>query len=167
MPLLSRATKEFMYDVHGGLIAGILFVLVIVAVEIGFRPGFFRGKDPANDASGTPADATQSSTPGIPALLLAFTFSLSLQRFDTRSEAAVDEASAIGTAYLRARLLPAPLRDDVQALLRGYLDLRVQAGSLSMIHDEWALQTTKATHGADRTLGLCPTRSRNGPESGY
>ena len=56
-----------------------------------------------------------------------------LQRFDTRSAAVVDEANAIGTAYLRAQLLPAALRDDVRALLRDYLDLRVQASAVTVV----------------------------------
>ena len=43
---------------------------------------------------------------GMVALLLGFTFSVSLQRFDTRSDAVIDEANAIGTAWLRAGLLP-------------------------------------------------------------
>src|SRR4051812_5901083 len=44
-----------------------------------------------DDDSKAHINATQSSTLGILALLLAFTFSLSLQRFDTRSDAMVDE----------------------------------------------------------------------------
>ena len=69
---------------------------------------------------------------------------MSLQRFDARSDAVVDEANAIGTAYLRAQLLPAPLRKDVQALLRDYLDLRVQGSSISMVHDEHASRMEQA-----------------------
>lgn len=59
-------------------------------------------------------------------------FSLSLQRFDSRSKAVVDEANVIGTAYLRAQLLPASLRSDVQVLLRNYLGLRVRASGISL-----------------------------------
>ena len=39
-------------------------------------------------------------------LLIAFTFSGALSRFDVRRVQAVDEANAIGTAYLRIDLLP-------------------------------------------------------------
>jgi len=60
------------------------------------------------------------------ALLLGFTFSLSLQRFDSRSEAAVNEANAIRTTYLRSELLPASVRDAVQQSLRTFVDLRVE-----------------------------------------
>ena len=132
-----------MYDVHVGLIAGILLISTALALEIGFRAGLGR-KDSATEESKAHVNATQSSLLGILALLLAFTFSLSLQRFDTRSDAVVNEANAIGTAYLRAQLLPPPLRKDVQALLRDYLDLRVQGSSLSMVQDEYASQMTRA-----------------------
>ena len=100
-----------------------------------------------DDDSKTHINATQSSTLGILALLLAFTFSLSLQRFDTRSDAMVDEANAIGTAYLRAQMLPAPLRDETRALLREYVDVRVKAGTLSVVEEEqWgALMARPAT----------------------
>jgi hypothetical protein len=65
-------------------------------------------------------------------LLLGFTFSLALQRFDSRSEAVIEEANAIGTAILRAGLLPESVRTDSQELLRRYLDQRVLAGAVSL-----------------------------------
>jgi hypothetical protein len=74
-------------------------------------------------------DQVQTSLLGILALLLAFTFSIALQRFDSRSEAVVDEANAIGTTYLRAQLLPTSVRDRVQLSLRNYLNLRVKAST--------------------------------------
>jgi hypothetical protein len=69
---------------------------------------------------------------GVLALLLGFTFSLSLQRFDSRSEAVVTEANAIGTTILRADLLPETVRDSTQELLDRYVDLRIRAGTISM-----------------------------------
>jgi uncharacterized membrane protein (Fun14 family) len=123
---------ELMYDVNSGVIAGVLFGSMLLAIEIGLRIGF-RAKNSSNEASRSHVNAIQSSILGILALLLAFTFSLSLQRFDSRSEAVVNEANAIGTAYLRAQLLPTSLRDEVQTALREYLDLRVQAGSVSVV----------------------------------
>jgi len=57
----------------------------------------------------------------------------------------VDEANAIGTAYLRTQMLPAPLRDETQTLLRDYVDARVEAGHVSIINDtEWAALMAKA-----------------------
>lgn len=121
---------ELMYDINSGAIAGVLFGSMLLAIEIGLRVGF-SAKNSTTEASRSHVSAIQSSILGILALLLAFTFSLSLQRFDSRSEAVVNEANAIGTAYLRAQLLPASLRDDAQVALREYLELRVQASAVS------------------------------------
>ena len=41
---------------------------------------------------------------------------------------AIVQANAIGTTYLRARLLPGGMQDEVRALLRRYLDVRIQEG---------------------------------------
>jgi len=54
--------------------------------------------------------ALQAALLGLLALLLGFTFSMALTRFDTRKELVLEEANAIGTTYLRARLLPPPHR---------------------------------------------------------
>ena len=125
-----------MYDINSGAIAGVLFGSMLLAIEIGLRVGF-SAKNSATEASRSHVSAIQSSILGILALLLAFTFSLSLQRFDSRSEAVVNEANAIGTEYVRADLLPAAdgakLRDDAQVALREYLELRVQASAVSGI----------------------------------
>jgi hypothetical protein len=58
---------------------------------------------------------------------------------DARSEAVVNEANAIGTAYLRAKLTPPQVREPVQNLLREYLDLRVQAAESSLTNPEEAI----------------------------
>ena len=78
----------------------------------------------------TQANAVLVSMLGLLALLLAFTFSAALQRYEDRSQTVVAEANAIGTTYLRARLLPKEMPDVVQALLRQYLDVRIQEGRI-------------------------------------
>ncbi len=124
--------NELLYDVNSGLIAGVLLLSMALAIELGHRLGL-RSKGSANEATRDHISGIQSSILGILALLLGFTFSLSLQRFDSRSEAVVEEANAIGTAYLRVQLLPAAMRAEVRALLRDYLDLRVQASVLTAV----------------------------------
>jgi hypothetical protein len=73
----------------------------------------------------------EAASLGLLALLLGFTFSMALTRFDTRKQLVLDEANAIGTTYLRAQLLPDPARKEVSNLLRRYVDVRLdfyQAG---------------------------------------
>jgi prepilin signal peptidase PulO-like enzyme (type II secretory pathway) len=119
-----------MYDIPAGVIAVIVLVGAFVGMELAFRWGRRANESASDDAKGH-LNIIQTSTLGILALLLAFTFSLSLQRFESRSDAVVDEANAIGTAYLRAQLLPVTLRGDVRRLLRDYVDLRVRAGTVA------------------------------------
>lgn len=60
-------------------------------------------------------------------LLIGFTFSMALSRYDQRKNFEEEEANAIGTAYLRAELLPAAAAAKLQAALRSYTELRVRA----------------------------------------
>lgn len=122
---------EIMYSQSSLLIIGVLFVSLILAVEAGYRLGS-RAYTSATEAATSHINGIQASMLGVLALLLGFTFSLSLQRYDNRSAAVVDEANAIGTAYLRAQLLPSSIRNEVQTLLRSYLDERVQEGTIPL-----------------------------------
>ena len=58
--------------------------------------------------------------------MIGFTFSMSLIRFDARRDAVLQEANAIGTTALRARLLPAPYATDALKLLRDYTEIRLE-----------------------------------------
>lgn len=59
-------------------------------------------------------------------LLLGFTFAMALSRFEYRKELVVQESNAIGTAALRARLLPRAERDVALGLLGRYVEVRLQ-----------------------------------------
>jgi hypothetical protein len=62
---------------------------------------------------------------GLLALMIGFTFSMALSRFDSRRSAMLNEANAIGTAALRGRLLPEPYSSTVAPLFKEYATLRV------------------------------------------
>lgn len=62
---------------------------------------------------------------GLLALLLAFTFSMSVSRYESRKQLLVDEANAIGTAYLRSRMLPEPYRGEIAKLTDTYVATRL------------------------------------------
>ncbi|MEZ4768692.1 MAG: hypothetical protein R2844_09740 [Caldilineales bacterium] len=120
-----------MYNQNSIVIAVILFVLLVVAVEIGYRLGL-RNRARSDDEAKSHINALQASLLGVLALLLGFTFSLALQRFDSRSQAVVDEANAIGTTYLRTNLLPPAIQQESQRLMRSYLDVRVREGDVAL-----------------------------------
>jgi hypothetical protein len=58
-------------------------------------------------------------------LLIGFSFSMAINRYDQRKNYEEAEANAIGTEYLRADLLPVADRARVRELLKRYLDERV------------------------------------------
>ena len=60
------------------------------------------------------------------ALIIGFSFSMAVTRYDQRKNYEEAEANAIGTEYLRADLLPADDATKVRALLRTYINQRIQ-----------------------------------------
>lgn len=67
----------------------------------------------------------ESSSLALMALLLAFSFAGAANRFIDRQDLIVAEANAIGTAYLRADLLPDDAAAEVKRLLRLYTQNRI------------------------------------------
>ncbi|MBO9518554.1 MAG: hypothetical protein J7493_10850 [Porphyrobacter sp.] len=62
---------------------------------------------------------------GLLAFTVGFTFSIALDRYDTRRGLVSEEATAIDTAYLRASLLDEPYRNTLQSTIRAYAHTRV------------------------------------------
>ena len=70
-------------------------------------------------------NTVQAATLTLMALIIGFSFSMAVSRYDQRKTLEEAEANAIGTAYLRAELLPEKSASRAQELLREYLDLRI------------------------------------------
>lgn len=93
-------------------------------VELGRRLGIRRLKlDPESIRAG--AGPVEAAAFGLYGLLIAFTFSGAAGRFDERRHLVVEEANAIGTAYLRLDLLLPEARADLQGRFRDYVDSRL------------------------------------------
>jgi hypothetical protein len=58
-------------------------------------------------------------------LIIGFSFSMAISRYDQRKNYEEEEANAIGTEYIRADLLPAADAARVRVLLSNYLDQRI------------------------------------------
>jgi hypothetical protein len=72
------------------------------------------------------------------ALIIGFSFSMALGRYDQRKNDEEEEANAIGTEYVRADLLPAEDAARVRSLLKQFLDQRLL---FYTIHDEERLKS--------------------------
>src|SRR5712664_2580078 len=63
---------------------------------------------------------------GLMGLLLAFTISGALQRFDDRRQLIIQEANAVSTAYDRLRMLEGEAARSLQTKLKDYLRARIE-----------------------------------------
>ncbi|WP_363347574.1 hypothetical protein [Methylocystis echinoides] len=81
----------------------------------------------------------EASILGLLALMLSFSFAMAVTRFDERRAATLKEANAIGTAALRARLLPSPYAAESLDLLRDYVAIRSDAANVASTPTEAAI----------------------------
>jgi len=58
-------------------------------------------------------------------LIIGFSFSMAIERYDQRKNFEEAEANAIGTEYVRADLLPVADAEKIRSLLQNYLDQRI------------------------------------------
>jgi hypothetical protein len=67
----------------------------------------------------------QTATLTLLGLIIGFTFSMAIARYDLRQTYEEAEANAIGTAFLRADLLPSKTAETIKRLLNEYLEQRI------------------------------------------
>jgi hypothetical protein len=116
---------------------------LLLAIEGGYRLGQWR-RLRISDEKEQPVGAMVASILGLVALVLGFSFSLAASRFEARRMAVLEESNAIGTAYLRAQLLPEPQRSEIQRLLREYVEVRIRG--VEEGKTEQALARSEALH---------------------
>ena len=112
---------------------------ILAAIEIGRWLGAHAG-DRGDDNVST----LEGAAIGLLALMIGFTFAMSLSRFETRRDAILVEANAIGTTALRARLLPEPHRKEVLELLRAYVKIRLDLTQHPVMPADLALAIEKS-----------------------
>lgn len=95
----------------------LLFPLMIALVLLGRR---YRATHPAPVIS----SAIEAAVFALFGLLLAFTFSGAIARYDDHRKLIVEEANDIGTAYLRLDLLPAAAQPALRQDFRDYAAIR-------------------------------------------
>jgi len=117
---------ELLYEKSAVLISLVLLGLMLLGAEAGFRIGR-RGRLGDNALARTQIASMQVTTLGLLALLLGFTFSMALSRFEYRMQMVVLESNAIGTAALRSEFLPSSQDDEVNKLFCRYVEIRLES----------------------------------------
>ena len=107
----------------GWFAAASLFGGMLVMLEVGRRFGAraFAADSEVKNGTG-PIEGAVFALLG---LLMAFTFSGALARFEERRGWILDEANAVGTAWLRIDLVPEAQREPLRTGLRAYVDARL------------------------------------------
>ena len=108
---------------HPLFVLSVSFVLMWLSAQVG---SFLRKRQLKIDEDLYQDHAViVSATLTLLALIIGFSFSMAIGRYDQRKNYEEAEANAIGTEYVRADLLPTDNATKVRALLKEYLDARI------------------------------------------
>ena len=99
------------------------FIVMTLASWTGFA--VLRRKRPLDAEVRDDFGLVQSATLTLLALVIGFSLSMAVGRYDQRKNYEEEEANAIGTEFLRADLLPAAQAQTVRTLLPKYLEQRI------------------------------------------
>jgi len=109
--------------VFGSLVAIGIFAGVLLSLRAGRALG--ERAIGRHGSIGSTIGSLEAAVFALLGLLIAFTFSGALTRFDGRRAQVVQEANAIGTAWLRIDLLPAAAQPKLRETFRTYVDSRI------------------------------------------
>jgi hypothetical protein len=107
-------------------IFAIPFLIVLIPIIIGQRYGIYFSKK-SSDLQHSSVGSVVGAAFGLLAFMLAFTFQMSAERYNSRKELLLDEVTNIRTLYLQAGLIKEPIRSNTKRFLVEYVDLRVDA----------------------------------------
>ncbi len=110
--------------INEGLFVVLALCAALLVIEFGFRLGR-RQHASASEGLRSHLGTLQGAVLGLLALLLGFTFSMAVTRFEARKALVVEEANAIGTAALRSEFLPPDIHTSARQLLAGYAQARL------------------------------------------
>lgn len=107
-------------------IPAVTLAAILAGIEGGYRLG--RAASARSEAEKeSPVSAIAGTILAMLAFIMAFTFGIVSDRYDTRKALVQEEANAIRTAWLRSAFLPEPDRGEAVALLRQYVDDRLSS----------------------------------------
>src|SRR3954468_13970403 len=125
--------QNFIFAASGNVRLWILGVILLALMTAAFFFGRrlrIRSERKARRIKGELDGYIVTAVLGLLALLLGFTFSLAVSRFEERRLVVATQANAIGTAYLRVQLLKQPYREDISQLIRDYTAIQLRLADI-------------------------------------
>jgi hypothetical protein len=123
----------------------IIFVLSVFLLWLSTRAGIaIRQRKQLEGETRDDFDLILTATLTLLGLIIGFSFSMAISRYDQRKNYEEAEANAIGTEYVRADLLPADAAAKVRSLLSTYTDGRIlfyttrDPGELKRVNEQTA-----------------------------
>jgi hypothetical protein len=106
----------------------LVFVVSVVALMLATWAGasYFGRRKALDDDTRADFARVSGATLTLLGLIIGFSFSMAVSRYDLRKTYEEGEANAIGTEFLRAELLPTADAQRVRTLLTSYIDLRIR-----------------------------------------
>ena len=117
------------------VVALLLSALMLASWRLGVRLG---------RTVGEPGEKFEEASMALLGLLLAFTFAMSLQKYDHRRDMLIIDTNAIGDFYTCATLLQEPSRTRLQGVIREYAVLRLETARAGRGISEKALNDVLA-----------------------
>ncbi len=111
-----------LFDHLGPVPTALLLAVVMLVV---WSVGFLAGRRQRRQGSATPEGKFEEAILAILGLLLAFTFSMALGKYDHRREMLIQDSNSIGDFYTCASLVREPVRTKLTGVIREYAELRL------------------------------------------
>jgi len=141
------------------LVAITIFILTVAAFVLGYR---IRANIIKKDPDHSKLDLGQISGTllALLGLLLAFTFSMSNSRYDTRRQLVIEEANVIGTVILRTDIYPDSIRKLLRAGLKEYIEDRIEFYKAGMDMEKVVAYYVKADEVSEKIWSIAASYAK-------
>ena len=138
----------------------LIFFLILLFNWLGFK---FKKWQLEKYPGRVPEDlgSVEGSMLGAMALLLGFTFSIAISKFETRRQITVDEANEISTAILRCDMYPDSVRNPLRADFKEYIETRIAYYTVGDDEEKIKQELVKAGEISDRIWKRAARHAQN------
>lgn len=134
---------SYLQTTPAAVLAIALFIFLVLFYVVGYRLRQRRSLK-RQEVTHSNMSTINGMLLGLLGLMLAFSFSMSNERFDTRRTLIIEEANNIGTVVLRTDIFPDSLRGILRADLRQYLEERIAFYEVGMDLERAAMHYLRA-----------------------